>query len=314
MRDLEQFRTELTGYSYRMLGSAFEAEDAVQEAMVRAWRNIDTYDEERAPLRAWIYRITTNVCIDMLRSAQRRARAMDLGPATALGAGLGAPLPENRWLRPVPDAMVLPFDGDPADIAAQRETIRLAFVAALQHLPPRQRAALILCDVLCWSAVEAAAMLDTTAAGISSALQRARATLATRDIRAGEPYAPMDGVQQEFLARYVKAFESHDVATLVELLHEDVVTSMPPFRWWLRGRETVRAVLTFGDACKDDRLVPTVANGSPAFGQYRPDEDGRLVPFALLVLEIRDGAIVEEFTDLDGARLFPLFGLPSEIA
>ncbi|MGR6923899.1 sigma-70 family RNA polymerase sigma factor [[Actinomadura] parvosata] len=290
--DLERHRAELTGYCYRMLGSGFEAEDAVQEAFVRAWR---TYDPGRGPLRPWLFHLATNVCLDLLRSPQRRARAMDLGRAAVPGAALGEPLPESRWVQPVPDARVL----DPADVAVTRESVRLAFVAALQHLPPRQRAVLILRDVLRWSAAETADLLATTVTSVNSALQRARTRLPA--------VAPLDEeVDEDLLARYVTAFESYDVDTLVSLLHEDATSSMPPFTWWLRGREAVRAVLlAAGAPCAGARLLPTRANGCPAFGHY--DRDGQ--PFALVVLEVSGGLIIGETTFLDPG-LFPLFGLP----
>ncbi|MEV0824454.1 sigma-70 family RNA polymerase sigma factor [Nonomuraea rubra] len=289
---LERHRAELTGYCYRMLGSGFEAEDAVQEAFVRAWR---TYDPARGPLRPWLFHLATNVCLDMLRGPQRRARAMDLGPAAIPGAALGEPLPESRWVQPVPDARVL----DPADLAVTRETVRLAFVAALQHLPPRQRAVLILRDVLKWTAAETAALLATTVTSVNSTLQRARTRLPA--------VTPLDQeVDEALLARYVTAFERYDVDTLVSLLHEDATSSMPPFTWWLRGREAVRAVLlASGAPCAGSRLVPTRANGCPAFGQY--DANGEA--FALVVLEVSGGVITGETTFLDPG-LFPLFGLP----
>jgi len=310
---LEQFRVGLIGYCYRMLGSAFEAEDAVQETLVRAWRSLDRLDENRAPLRTWLYSIATNVCLDMLRSAQRRARAIDLGPSAPAGPGLGVPLPESAWVQPIPDSRVLPAHGDPAELAAQRETIRLAFVAALQHLPPRQRAVLILREVLCWKADEVAQLLDTTVASVTSALQRARDKLKTVHIAPAEPFQPMDQAQQRLLARYCDAFERYDVATLVSLLHEDATMSMPPFPWWLRGRADIRrALLAAGRPCEGARLVPTVANGSPAFAQYRPaGAHGHYEPFALIVIEISDGLIVETTTYLDDERLFPLFDLPT---
>ncbi|WP_043621363.1 sigma-70 family RNA polymerase sigma factor [Nonomuraea candida] len=291
MAEMERHRVELTGYCYRMLGSGFEAEDAVQETFVRAWR---TYDPGRGPLRPWLFHLATNVCVDMLRGPQRRARAMDLGPAAVPGAALGEPLPENRWVQPVPDARVL----DPADLAVTRETVRLAFVAALQHLPPRQRAVLILRDVLKWSAAETAALLGATVTSVNSSLQRARARLPASD--------PLDAaVDEGLLARYVTAFERYDVDALVSLLHEDATSSMPPFTWWLRGREDIRAVLLHSDApCAGSRLVPTRANGCPAFGQYLNGE-----PFALLVLEVSGGVVVGETTYLDPG-LFPFFGLP----
>ena len=311
---LEQFRVELTGYCYRMLGSAFEAEDAVQETLVRAWRHLDRFDQDRAPLRSWLYTIATNVCLDMLHSAQRRARAMDLGPSSFAGASLGVPLPESAWVWPIPDGRVLPAGGDPAELAVQRETIRLAFVAALQHLPPRQRAVLLLREVLCWKAEEVARLLDTTVASVTSALQRARSTLEARKIEPAEAFRPMDEAQQRLLARYCDAFERYDVQTLVSLLHEDATMSMPPFAWWLRGRDEIRrALLGAGRPCDGARLVPTVANGSPAFGQYRPGgPEGRCQPFALVVIEVSDGLITEMTNFLDAERLFPLFGLPDE--
>jgi RNA polymerase sigma-70 factor, ECF subfamily len=310
---LVQFRVELIGYCYRMLGSAFEAEDAVQETLVRAWRHLDRYDADRAPLRSWLYTIATNVCLDMLRSAQRRARAMDLGPSSSAGAPLGAPLPESTWVQPIPDSRVLPAGGDPAELAVQRETIRLAFVAALQHLPPRQRAVLLLREVLCWTAEEVARLLDTTVASVTSALQRARSTLAASRIQPAERFRPMDQAQQELLARYCDAFERYDVQTLVSLLHEDATMSMPPFAWWLRGRDEIRrALLGAGRPCDGARLVPTVANGSPAFGQYQPSgPEGSYEPFALVVIEVAEGLITETTTFLDAERLFPLFDLPA---
>nr|BFE82110.1 hypothetical protein GCM10020093_047110 [Planobispora longispora] len=236
----EPFRGELVGYCYRLLGSGFEAEDAVQETLLRAWRSSGRYDERRASPRTWLYSIATNVCLDMLRSAQRRALAMDLSRAADAGADIGAPLPEGAWVQPVPDGLVLPADGDPEETAVRRETIRLAFIAALQHLPPRQRAVLILRDVLAWKAEEVAHLLETTVASVTSALQRARATLRAIDTVPGEPFRPSDPAQRELLARYCAAFERHDVAALVALLHEDATMSMPPFAWWLRGRDRIR--------------------------------------------------------------------------
>jgi RNA polymerase sigma-70 factor (ECF subfamily) len=310
---LERFRAELIGYCYRMLGSAFEAEDAVQETLVRAWRSLDRFDEDRAPLRSWLYTISTNICLDMLRSTQRRARAMDLGPSAHAGPDLGVPLPESAWVQPIPDSRVLPADGDPAELAAQRETIRLAFVAALQYLPPRQRAVLILREVLCWRADEVARLLDTTVASVTSALQRARRTLKTVPIAPAEPFQPISEAQQRLLARYCDAFERYDVETLVSLLHEDATMSMPPFPWWLRGRAEIRqALLAAGRPCEGARLVSTVANGSPAFAQYRPGgPHGRYEPFALIVIELADSLITETTTYLDAERLFPLFDLPT---
>jgi RNA polymerase sigma-70 factor (TIGR02960 family) len=291
--DLERHRIELTGYCYRMLGSGFEAEDAVQETFVRAWR---TYDPARGPLRPWLFHLATNICLDMLRGPQRRARAMDLAPNAIPGTVLSDPLPPDRWIQPIPDGRVL----DPADVSVAKETIRLAFVAALQHLPPRQRAVLILRDVLKWSAAETAVLLDTSVMSVNSALQRARARLPAT----GEADTEVD---ESLLARYVSAFERYDVAALVSLLHEDATSSMPPFTWWVRGREHIRTVLLAAEAdapCAGSRLVSSRANGSPAFGQYRDGE-----PFALVVLDVAGGLITGVTTYLDPG-LFPYFGLP----
>ncbi|WP_283133190.1 sigma-70 family RNA polymerase sigma factor [Rhizohabitans arisaemae] len=313
---LEGFRGELIGYCYRMLGSAFEAEDAVQETLVRAWRGLDRFDAARGSLRTWVYAIATNVCLDMLRSAQRRALAMDLAPAAHPGADIGLPLPDSAWVQPIPDSLIFPLGGDPADLVARRETVRLAFIAALQRLPPRQRATLILRDVLCWKADEVARLLDTTVASVTSALQRARSTLKAVEPPAADPYDPADRVQRDLLDRYCDAFERHDVDALVSLLHKDATTSMPPFLWWLRGRTGIREVLSAAELpCADARLVPTVANGSPAFGQYWPSEGGYR-PFALLIVEVSGDVITSCTTYLETARpfpLFPLFGLPAEL-
>jgi RNA polymerase sigma-70 factor (ECF subfamily) len=313
---LEEHRTELTGYCYRMLGSGFEAEDAVQETLVRAWRSFDRF-EGRSTLRSWLYRIATNVCLDMLGGRQRRARPMDLGPAGNVDVPLGPPLAETAWIQPVPDGRVLPDGGDPADAAVARESIRLAFVAALQHLPPRQRAVLILREVLRWRAAEVAELLDTSVASVNSALQRARATLAEQNITAADP-APgvdedqLDDEQHALLARYVDAFERYDIDSLTTLLREDATQSMPPYDLWLRGRDDIFAWwLGPGIGCRGSRLFPTAANGRPAFGQYKPSgPGGRHEPWALQVLEIQDGTIVELTFFLDTATLFPFFGLP----
>lgn len=203
--------------------------------------------------------------------------------------------------------------GDPADVAVSRESIRLAFVAALQHLPPRQRAVLILRDVLAWKASEVAELLDSTVASVNSALRRARSTLEASDLAATDPAAPMDDEQRALLARYVDAFERYDMSSLTALIHEDATQSMPPYKLWLRGRDDVLGWWTgAGAGCRGSRVIPTVgANGSPAFGQYKPSgPDGALEPWALQVLELSGGRIVEFTFFLDTATLFPLFGLP----
>ena len=307
---LERHRRELTACAYRMLGSSFEAEDAVQEAFLRAWKSYDTF-EQRASLRSWLYTITTNVCLDMLSGRERRARPMDLGPARAASTELGEPLPEVTWIGPVPDGRVVPAEGDPAELADERETIRLAFVAALQHLPPKQRAVLILREVLAWKAAEVAELLGTTVASVNSALQRARATLDTIDLSDTDTFDPSDDEQRVLLRRYVDAFERYDMDALTSLLHEDATWSMPPYEMWLQTHEDVRAwCLGPGIGCEGSRLIPLVANGSPAFGQFKPGAPGILEPWSLQVLEIRDGSIAGISFFLDTERLFPLFGLP----
>jgi RNA polymerase sigma-70 factor, ECF subfamily len=310
---LEQHRAELTGYCYRMLGSAFEADDAVQETLVRAWRSLDRF-EGRSALRSWLYSIATNVCLDMLAGRERRARPMDLGPAQTADSPLGATLPEATWILPIPDGRVLPADGDPADLAVERETIRLAFVAALQHLPPRQRAVLILREVLRWQATEVAELLDTSVASVNSALQRARATLAAADVSTTDPSPPMDEADRALLARYVDAFERYDMESLTSLLHEDATQSMPPYELWLQGRaDILRFWVGPGAGCRGSRLIPTVANGLPAFGQYRPSPAGGYEPWSLQVIRLSAGRIVEFSMFLDTEALFPLFGLPSRL-
>jgi RNA polymerase sigma-70 factor, ECF subfamily len=310
---LEQYRVELTAYCYRMLGSA-DAEDAVQETFIRAWRAYDTF-EGRSALRSWLYRIATNVCFDMLESRKRRARPMDLGPA-------GAPVlenlrtPDQLWIEPMPDGRVVP-EGDPADVVGARESVRLAFVAALQQLPARQRAVLILCEVLKWKAAEVAELLETSVASVNSALQRARATLEASDVEPSTTAPSIGGADADLLERYVAAFEQYDMDALTQLIHEDATQSMPPYDLWLAGREDV---LTWwfgpGITCRDSKLVPVEsANGAPAYGQYRPKPGGDgYEPWALQVVEIEDGKIVELTFFLDVETVFPRFGLPLEYA
>ena len=297
-------------YCYRMLGSPFDAEDAVQDALVRAWRSRDRF-EGRSALRSWLYRIATNVCLDMLRGKERRARPMDLGPACEpIASNLNVPA-EVTWLEPVPLALIAP-DRDPADVAVANESIRLAFVAALQRLPARQRAVLILREVLDWQASEVAELLDTTVASVNSALQRARATMSKS--RAGDENSspPLSAADRAMLERYVAAFERYDVKALTALIREDARQSMPPYDMWLAGRDDVLA-WWFGPgiACKGSRLIPTVsANGLPTYGQYKIDPDGGYSPWALQVLELSGGRVAEFTFFLDTAKLFPLFGLP----
>jgi RNA polymerase sigma-70 factor, ECF subfamily len=309
---LETYRSELTGYCYRMLGSAFEAEDAVQDTLVRAWRGHDRF-EGRAALRSWLYRIATNVCLNMLSSAQRRVRPMDLGPAgSGHSSTAGEPRPEQIWVGPIPDGTAIADSADPATVVAGRESIRLAFVAALQLLPARQRAVLILREVLAWSAQEVADLLDTSVASVNSALQRARAAIAAADT-AADVRRPMDEDQKALLNRYVQAFEAYDLTALTALLHEDATLSMPPLPLWLRGHDDIAAWMAgTGSGCRGSRLIPVSANGMPAFGQYRAAGDGH-EPWALIVLELSGGRIAGVNNFLDTARLFPLFGLPPRL-
>jgi RNA polymerase sigma-70 factor (ECF subfamily) len=312
-RRIEQHRSELTGYCYRMLASPFEAEDAVQETMLRAWRGIERF-EGRSALRSWLYRIATNVCFDMLNGRTRRALPMDLGPAQApVTANLNT-RPEATWIQPIPDGALA--EDDPAELAISRETIRLAFVAALQHLPARQRAVLILCEVLRWKASEAAELLETSVASVNSALQRARATLQESGVSASDTTPVVDESQRALLVRYVEAFEAYDMDALTSLIQEDATQSMPPYDMWLRGREDILA-WWFGPGieCRDSRLLPApMANGSVAFGQYKPSATGNgRDPWALQVLELGKGGLVEFTFFLDTDTLFPLFGLPAHL-
>jgi RNA polymerase sigma-70 factor (ECF subfamily) len=310
---LEQHRVELTAFCYRMLGS-LDAEDAVQETFLRAWRSFDRF-EGRSALRSWLYRIATNVCLDMLEGRKRRARPMDLGPSREPVADNLRELPEVTWIEPIPDARVVP-DGDPAEVAETRETIRLAFVAALQQLPPRQRAVLILCEVLRWKASEVAELLDSSVASVNSALQRARATLEASNATPTTTAPSVDEPDAELLARYVDAFERYDMDELTKLIREDATQSMPPYDLWLTGRDDIFTWwLGPGAACRGSRVVPvTAANGAPAFGQYKPNAAGDgYEPWALQVLEIEEGQIVELTFFLDTGRVFPLFGLPLQL-
>ena len=316
MAQLDQYRVELTGYCYRMLGAAFEAEDAVQETMLRAWRSIERF-EGRSSLRSWLYRIATNVCLSMLGASQRRARPMDLNPPSSADRPLSEPLAESMWVEPMPDARVINDGADPAEVAVARESVKLAFVAALQQLPPRQRAVLILRDVLRWRADEVAELLDTSVASVNSALQRARATLAARHDGDGQAIdgkatdRPMDDAQRQLLARYVDAFERYDMDALTSLLKADATWNMPPYELWLQThRDIVGWCLGPGIGCKGSRLIPVMANGSPAFGQYKPDPAGGLAPWSVQVLELSGERISGITFFLDTARFFPMFGLP----
>jgi RNA polymerase sigma-70 factor (ECF subfamily) len=315
---LERHRRELTAYCYRMLGSPFEAEDAVQETLLRGWRALDRF-EGRAQLRSWLYKIATNVCLDMLDGRKRRARPVDLGPASSPDGPIGDQRSAIEWVEPIPDGLVTAPEDDPAELASARETLRLAFVAALQHLPPRQRAALILCEVLRWKASEAAELLDTSVASVNSALQRARATLEASDLTSVDAQSPeaLDADARRLLADYVRAFEAYDMDALATLIRQDAAQSMPPFELWLRGRDDIlRWWRGPGSGCRGSRVMPArAANGCPAFAQYRRSEGGDgHVAWALQVLHLdTDGRIGEFAFFLDVEAVFPLFGLPLQL-
>ncbi|HEU5356339.1 MAG TPA: sigma-70 family RNA polymerase sigma factor [Actinocrinis sp.] len=341
---LELHRRELTGYCYRMLGSFAEAEDAVQETLIRAWKAQSGF-EGRSSVRTWLHRVATNVCLDMLRGRKRRALPMGLVPSTTaaevMRAGdIGPELGESTWVLPVPESRVLPEHADPAQLTAQRDSVRLAFVAALQHLPPRQRAVLLLREVLDWSAAEVADLLGSSVAAVNSALQRARATLAARQleagaeivgalgsggasasggaisateaVRSGDGPATDEAAQRDLVAEFVEAFERYDIDRLTMLLHDDAVQAMPPYELWLRGgAEIGRWMLGPGADCRGSRLLAAgSANGAVAFGQYRSDGHGGHAPFALQMIRIEGDRIAEINSFLMPELLFPLFGLP----
>lgn len=314
LTQLEAHRVALTGHCYRMLGSAMDADDAVQETMVRAWKNIGRF-EGRSSLRTWLYRIATNVCLDALADGARRTRPIEDGPLGSTDDQLEA-RPRTHWLEPIPDARAIPAEADPAEKLLLRQSIRLAFVAALQHLPPKQRAALLLTEVMGWSAAEVAESLDTSVASINSALQRARATLEARQ-QSSDPTvgAAAREVEPALVDRYVSAFERYDMDALMSLLHQDATLSMPPYTLWLRGHEAIqRWLLGRGGDCRGSRLLRTEASGAPAFGQYRVGADGKYRAWALISIESRGGQIASMVSFLDTASLFPLFGLPLELS
>jgi RNA polymerase sigma-70 factor (ECF subfamily) len=310
IEQIEAHRPALTGHCYRMLGSAVDADDAVQETIIRAWKNADQFDE-RAALRTWLYRIATNVCLAELAGRRRRVRPME---ERAAGATTDALIeqPRTLWIEPIPDARTIPADADPSERAMLRQSIRLAFVAALQSLAPKQRAALLLVEVLGWSVAEVAETLDASVASINSALQRARATLADRNQHVLP--AELTESQERMLSRYVAAFERYDVEELAALLREDATFSMPPYSLWLQGPESVRSWLVgTGAGCRGSRLLATAACGSPAFGQYKADPAGGHKPFALVVLELSGDYIAGWNSFLDTATLFPRFELPAHL-
>jgi RNA polymerase sigma-70 factor (ECF subfamily) len=308
--ELEQYRSELTAYCYRMLGSPFDAEDAVQDAFVRAWKSRDRF-EGRAAMRSWLYRIATNVCLDVLKGKERRILPLEIGPPSEpLESNLNVPT-EVTWLEPIPQQMLVAPEGDPADVVVANESIRLAFVAALQHLPARQRAVLILREVLSWQATEVGELLGMSVASVNSALQRARATLAKSNVSSTGTAQPLSESDRELLDRYVAAFERYDITALTSLIQKDAKQSMPPYDMWLAGRDDIFA-WWFGPGigCRGSRVIPVSSPNGPAFAQYKPSPNGGYEPWAIQVLELSDGRISNLTFFLDTARLFPLFGLP----
>ncbi|MGD1057166.1 MAG: sigma-70 family RNA polymerase sigma factor [Solirubrobacteraceae bacterium] len=309
--DLESYRLELTGYCYRMLASPYDAEDAVQDTLMRAWRGLERFEDRSADgggLQPWLYRIATNVCLDMLKGRRRRALPVELGPAGTGELAMGDPRPEATWVQPIPDGMLARDDGDPAVVAIARETVRLAFIAALQHLPPRQRAVLILRDVLSWRTSEVAQLLETSEDAVNGALKRARAALASADLESEPPDSAR--VERELLDGYVAAFERYDVDALVALLHEDAIIAMPPFELWLQGLEEIRQFLAaMEDEGGHDRVLRSTANGCPAVAVYRPDPAGAFEPYAIMVLEVTRDRIAAIHAFLD-TSLFSAFGFP----
>jgi RNA polymerase sigma-70 factor, ECF subfamily len=305
--ELEKYRRELVGFCYRMLGSIHEAEDAVQETMLRAWRALARF-EDRGGLRPWLYRIATNVCFDLMKGRGRRALPIEIGPAGTPESRLVDALPEVTWIQPAPDGLVLPPEGDPAEHVVSRESVRLAFIAALQHLAPRQRAVLILRDVLRLQAAEVAVLLETSADAVNSALRRARSAVGpiNRDDIPTEPSA----ADKELLAAYIDAFERQDVDALVSLLREDAIVEMPPFNLWLRGRDDIHQWLTAVEALRDHVVVPIRANGAPAFAHYRRRSPGE--PHTALAIHLLDlvGGQISAIHAFIDATLFERFGLP----
>jgi len=312
IEDLEALRVPLTGYCYRLLGSSADADDAVQETLIRAFSKRDQYDQNRARLTTWVHRIATNVCIDLLRASKRRAVVADVGSTTSQGAELGAPLPPDAWLEPVPDSRLIATQ-DPGEVVLERESVRLAFIAALQHLAPRQRAVLVLRDVLAFTAQETAEILGATIPSVNSALQRARISLETHRPDPFDLDDPEDAGQRDLLRRYVTAFEAHDIAGLKAVLRDDAVASMPPFAWQLTGAGTIAEITGASDSCAGARLVPCRINGTQGFGQYRPGDDNVLRPFALVAVDLRAGQIAQIVTFLGTQHRFREFGLPDRL-
>jgi RNA polymerase sigma-70 factor, ECF subfamily len=310
---VEPLRGELTAHCYRMLGSVHDAEDLVQETYLRAWRAFHGF-ENRSSVRTWMYRIATNTCLTALEGKNRRPMPTGLGQPASDPRGALESRPEVTWLEPLPDAVVWGRgDSDPAGEVVTRESVRLAFVAALQHLTPQQRAVLILRDVLAWQASEVAEVLDISVAAVNSALQRARAHVGQMSDQ--QPASPLNDRARRLLDSYVAAFERYDVAAIVSLLTEDAVWEMPPFTGWYQGASAIGALIETNcpaTGAGDMRLVSVAANGQPAYGLYMRDLDGIHRAFQLQTLSLTDGLVshVAVFFDLS---LFDTFGLPPEL-
>jgi RNA polymerase sigma-70 factor (ECF subfamily) len=306
IEDLESHRAAITGHCYRMLGSVFDAEDATQDTLARAWKALSQFDG-RSSLRTWLYRISTNVCLDYLQSRRRRMCPTENGsPCAVPAAGDLSQEPIEFWIEPIPDIDSIPSDEDPVKRALLRESIRLAFVAALQRLPPKQRAVLLLNDVLDFSSAETAAALSLSVASVNSALQRARETMGKP-----QPSADLAPPQESVVREYMDAFERYDIPALTSLLRDDVAFSMPPYSLWLQGPAAVASWMqSFGSGCRGSRLIRVEACASPAFAQYRRSTAGGFRAWGLILLELENDRIAAITTFLDADRLFPRFGLP----
>lgn len=309
-------RGELTAHCYRMMGSVHEAEDVVQETYLRAWKGYHAF-ENRSSVRTWMYQIATNTCLTALGSKHRRTLPTGLGQPSGPPTGELESRHEISWLEPLPDSVVWQqASPDPGEQVVSKESVRLAFVAALQHLTPAQRAVLILRDVLAWRASEVAAALDLSVAAVNSSLQRARAHLAGLDLEssAGSP-APDDERTRQLLEDYVAAFESYDVDKIVATLKSDAVWEMPPFTGWYRGSEVIGQLIANycpANRAGDQRMIPVTANGQPCFALYMLGTDGVHRAFQLQQLEIRDGAVAHVVAYFD-TSLFSRFGLPDTL-
>jgi len=307
----EPFRPELLAHCYRMLGSVHDAEDQVQETMIRAWRAYDEF-EGRSSLRTWLYRIATNTCLRALENSGRRPLPSGLGgPGEHPEAPLAAESPEVPWLQPIPDTLVSLGTADPAEIVTSRQSMRLALIAALQYLPPRQRAVLILRDVLRWRAAEVAELLDTTTAAVNGTLQRARARLELAAPDEDEIHEPADPRDRALLDRYARAFQNADITAVMRLLQDDAVFEMPPQPTWFTGVQSIEPFLRTWVLTEPGRIqmVPTAANGQPAVAAYMRELDGAYHAHAIQVLTIA-GSRIARVTSFNDPGLLATFGLP----